>query len=188
MYHLDSFHFTGHWKLPFLLTNLLSTVQLRTFQKKEYTLHFFQRQLKGHYGLRRKYISDLLLCYEPSRPLRSSGTGLLSAPRVKTEHGQAAFSYYAPHMWRKLPREVHVHSNSHLYKSRLKAFLFAIDFCKSNFKVLNNILTCTLTFIVLSLFNLFNFSSFLQLSTFNVLFLDVVLIYFNVFQCNFMRL
>ena len=36
-------------------------------------------------GFRPKYISDLLLCYEPSRPLRSSGTGLL--PRVRTKHG-----------------------------------------------------------------------------------------------------
>ena len=31
-------------------------------------------------GLGPKYISDLLLHYEPSRPLRSSGSGLLSVP------------------------------------------------------------------------------------------------------------
>ena len=45
-----------------------------------------------------KYISDLLLRYEPSRPLRSSGTRLLSVPRVKTKHGEAAFSFYDPHI------------------------------------------------------------------------------------------
>ena len=41
--------------------------------------------------------------YEPPRPLRSSGTGLLSVPRVRTKHGEAAFSYYEPHIWNKLP-------------------------------------------------------------------------------------
>lgn len=34
-------------------------------------------------GLGAKYISDLLLNYELSRPLSSSGTGLLSVPRVR---------------------------------------------------------------------------------------------------------
>ena len=52
-------------------------------------------------GFGPKYISVLLPCYEPSRPLRVSGTGLLSVPRV-TKHGEAAFSYYAPHIWNKL--------------------------------------------------------------------------------------
>lgn len=37
-----------------------------------------------------KYISDLLLHYDPSRPLGSSGTALLTAPGVKTKHGQEA--------------------------------------------------------------------------------------------------
>uniref|UniRef100_A0A3Q3NAT9 DNL-type zinc finger n=1 Tax=Labrus bergylta TaxID=56723 RepID=A0A3Q3NAT9_9LABR len=37
------------------------------------------------------YISDLLINYEPSRPLRSSGTGLLSVPRVRTKHGEARY-------------------------------------------------------------------------------------------------
>ena len=46
----------------------------------------------------------LICCYdyEPSRALMSSGAGLLSAPSVKTKHGGAAFSYYAPHIWNKL--------------------------------------------------------------------------------------
>ncbi len=50
-----------------------------------------------------KYIVDLLLHDEPSRPLRWSGTGLLSVPRLKTEHGEAAFSFYAPYIRNKLP-------------------------------------------------------------------------------------
>lgn len=38
---------------------------------------------KAFNGLGSKYISDLLLNYELSRPLSSSGTGLLSVPRVR---------------------------------------------------------------------------------------------------------
>ena len=49
-------------------------------------------------GFRPKYISDLQPRHEPSRPLRSSGSGLLSVPRVRTKPGEAAFSYYAPHI------------------------------------------------------------------------------------------
>ena len=48
-----------------------------------------------------KYISDLLPWSEPSRPLRSSGSGLLSVPGVRTDDGEAAFSYYEPHTWNK---------------------------------------------------------------------------------------
>ncbi|KAF7660294.1 hypothetical protein LDENG_00283920 [Lucifuga dentata] len=42
----------------------------------------------------------MILQYEPCRPLRSSG--LLSVPRVRTKHGEAAFSFSAPHLWNKL--------------------------------------------------------------------------------------
>ena len=52
-------------------------------------------------GLGPKYISDLLLHYEPSRPLRSSGSGLLSVPRVRTKHGESASSFYAPYICQK---------------------------------------------------------------------------------------
>ena len=36
-------------------------------------------------GLAPEYLSDMLLMYAPSRSLRSSGTGLLVVPRVRTE-------------------------------------------------------------------------------------------------------
>ena len=45
-----------------------------------------------------QYISDLLPRFDPSRPLRSSGSGLLSVPRVRTKHG-----CYVLHIWNKLP-------------------------------------------------------------------------------------
>ena len=53
---------------------------------------------KGLNGFGPKYICDLLQCSEPSRSQSSSGSGLLSVPGVKTKHGEAAFSYYEPHI------------------------------------------------------------------------------------------
>ena len=50
---------------------------------------------KSLHGLGPKYIDELLHNYEPSRCLRSSGTGLLSAPRVTPKHAEA-LSCYAP--------------------------------------------------------------------------------------------
>ena len=40
-------------------------------------------------GFGPKYISDLLPQSEPSRPRRSSGTGLILVPRVRTKHGES---------------------------------------------------------------------------------------------------
>lgn len=51
-------------------------------------------------------MQDLLVPYEASRPLRSSGTGLLCVPRTRTKHSEAAFSYNAPHLWNKLPEHL----------------------------------------------------------------------------------
>ena len=79
-------------------------------------------------GLGPKYITDLLTNYEPSRPLRSSGTGLLTVPRVRTKHGEAAFSYYAPYIWNKLPETCRSAATLSSFKSRLKTFLFAAAF------------------------------------------------------------
>ena len=80
-------------------------------------------------GLGPKYISDLLPRYEPPRPLRSSGTGLLSVPRVKTKYGEAAFSHYAPQIWNKLPESCMSAATLTSFKSKLKTFLFATAFC-----------------------------------------------------------
>ena len=85
-------------------------------------------------GFGPKYISDLLPRYEPSRSLRSSGTCLLSVPRIRTKHGAAAFSYYAPHIWNKLPENCRSASTLTSFKSRLKTFIFATAFNWSNFK------------------------------------------------------
>ncbi|XP_037631145.1 uncharacterized protein LOC119491325, partial [Sebastes umbrosus] len=73
-------------------------------------------------GLGPKYISDLLLCYEPSRPLRSSGSGLLSVPRVRTKHAEGAFSFYAPNIWNKLPENCRTATTLTSFKTKLKTF------------------------------------------------------------------
>uniref|UniRef100_A0A3Q3RNJ0 Reverse transcriptase domain-containing protein n=1 Tax=Mastacembelus armatus TaxID=205130 RepID=A0A3Q3RNJ0_9TELE len=53
------------------------------------------------------YISDMLMPYEPSRTLiRTSGTGLLLVPRVRTKHGEAAIQFYAAKTWTSLPDDV----------------------------------------------------------------------------------
>ena len=54
-------------------------------------------------GLGPSYLSELLLPYEPSRSLRSSGTGPLIIPKVKTRtYGEASFQHYGPRLWNSL--------------------------------------------------------------------------------------
>ncbi|MDG2594948.1 hypothetical protein P7M37_24555, partial [Vibrio parahaemolyticus] len=75
-------------------------------------------------GLGPKYISDILVHYEASRPLRSSGTGLLSVPRIKTKRGEAASSFYAPCLWNKLPEYLRSAETVNSFISGFKTLLF----------------------------------------------------------------
>ncbi|KAF7646786.1 hypothetical protein LDENG_00182350 [Lucifuga dentata] len=59
-----------------------------------------------------------------SRPLRSSGSGLLSIPRVRTKHDEAAFSFSAPKLWNKLPENL----RSALTVAAFKTSLFSSAF------------------------------------------------------------
>uniref|UniRef100_A0A3B3DKG4 Reverse transcriptase domain-containing protein n=1 Tax=Oryzias melastigma TaxID=30732 RepID=A0A3B3DKG4_ORYME len=79
-------------------------------------------------GLAPKYMTDLLTQYVPARPLRSSGSGLLSVPRVRTKHGEAAFSFYAPQIWNRLPENIRSAETLSVFKSRLKTHLFSVAF------------------------------------------------------------
>ena len=79
-------------------------------------------------GLAAKSIVDLLSPYEPSGPLRSSSTGLLSVPRVRTKHAEAAFSYYAAQIWNKLPESCRSAPTLASFKSKLKTLQFATAF------------------------------------------------------------
>ena len=119
-----------------VLTNTKKIEHITPVLKSLHWLPVYQRidfkilllVFKALNGLGPKYISDLLIRYEPSRPLRSSGTGLLSVPRVKTKHGEAAFSFYAPHIWNKIPENCRSADTLSAFKSRLKTFLFAAAF------------------------------------------------------------
>uniref|UniRef100_A0A3Q3NKS8 Uncharacterized protein n=1 Tax=Mastacembelus armatus TaxID=205130 RepID=A0A3Q3NKS8_9TELE len=57
---------------------------------------------KSLHGSAPRYISDMLMSYEPSRTLRPSGTGLLLVHRVNTKQGEAAFQLYAAKTWNSL--------------------------------------------------------------------------------------
>lgn len=76
-------------------------------------------------GLGPSYLSDLLLIYQPSRTLRSSGTGLLTIPQVCSKtHGEAAFSYFGPRLWNSLPENLRAAETVDVFKKRLKTHLF----------------------------------------------------------------
>ena len=80
-------------------------------------------------GLGPPYLSDLLLPYRPSRTLRSSGTGLLTIPQVRSKtHGEAAFSYYGPRLWNSLPENLRAAETVDVFKKRLKTHLFTLLF------------------------------------------------------------
>ncbi|KAK9528084.1 hypothetical protein VZT92_014578 [Zoarces viviparus] len=48
--------------------------------------------------------------------------------RVRTKHGEAAFSFSAPHIWNKVPESCRSADTLSSFKSRLKTFLFAAAF------------------------------------------------------------
>ena len=98
----------------------------------------------GFAGHNMPYFSDLLPRSEPSRPLRSSGSGLLSVSIVDMEK----------------QRLVVMHHTSEL-KHRLTSCLFVTDFYWSNFMALN--FTMTVTVISLNLLNLSFFNLILML-------------------------
>ena len=80
-------------------------------------------------GLAPFYLSNLLLPYEPSRALRSSGSHLLIVPKVRTKtYGEASFQYYGPRLWNSLPEDLRAAPTVHIFKSQLKTYLFSLAF------------------------------------------------------------
>lgn len=104
---------------------------------------------------------SMLWSFEPST--LSPGTGLLSVPRVRTKHREAAFSFYAAHLWNKPPESSRSAATLTCFKSSLKASLF------SDLEVWIKISYCTLTLFYLYLVFFFYFqlsSSWLYLTVF----------------------
>ncbi|TWW59476.1 hypothetical protein D4764_06G0010060 [Takifugu flavidus] len=55
-------------------------------------------------GLAPSYLEELVILYQPNRPLRSQNAGLLVVPRVsRSRMGGRGFSYQAPLLWNQLP-------------------------------------------------------------------------------------
>ncbi|TWW62397.1 hypothetical protein D4764_04G0010440 [Takifugu flavidus] len=65
-------------------------------------------------GLAPSYLEELVIPYQPNRPLRSQNAGLLVVPRVsRSRMGGRAFSYQAPLLWNQLPVQVSPPSELH---------------------------------------------------------------------------
>lgn len=79
-------------------------------------------------GLGSEYINDMVKEYQPSRTLRSTSSGQLMRIRVQTKQGEAAFSYYGPTLWNKLPTQVRSAPDVDTFKSKLETFLFSLVF------------------------------------------------------------
>ena len=84
---------------------------------------------KSLHGKAPKYITDMVIRYTPSRPLRSANTERLIVPKVTTKtHGEAAFSFYAPNLWNTLPKSLRKASSVDIFKRQLKTYLFDLAF------------------------------------------------------------
>lgn len=111
-------------------------------------------------------MSDLLLCHEPSRPHRSSGTRLFNVlEQNKTKQNMmkqlsctcmlcAYIHVQYTHICGKLPENLRSVPTLPSFKFRLKTFLFAtafyyIKFGEVHYYSLALRLNCTLTFILL---------------------------------------
>ncbi|TWW74321.1 hypothetical protein D4764_14G0003220 [Takifugu flavidus] len=81
-------------------------------------------------GLAPSYLEELVIPYQPNRPLRSQNAGLLVVPRVsRSRMGGRAFSYQAPLLWNQLPVQVREADSIATFKIRLKTFLFEKAYC-----------------------------------------------------------
>ncbi len=78
-------------------------------------------------GLAPPYLSDLLCEYHPERTLRSANQSLLTVPKSKLKsRGDRAFAIAAPKLWNMLPIHIRTAPTLHIFKSKLKMYLFTI--------------------------------------------------------------
>ena len=80
-------------------------------------------------GLAPPYLKDCLPDYDPGRPLRSSSAGLLDVPKMTyKKYGQAAFCFYGPTIWNKLPVYLKQAASVDIFKTHLKTYLYRLAF------------------------------------------------------------
>jgi len=70
------------------------------------------------------YLSDLLVKYEPTRSLRSSSSGFLTVPDIRSAFGRRSFSFTAPSIWNSLPSDLRLCSSLSTFCKRLKTHLY----------------------------------------------------------------
>ena len=84
---------------------------------------------KARNGLAPSYLSDCLFKYEPNRILRSSSAELLDVPTMSYQKfGKAAFCFYGPTIWNKLPVHVRQAPSVDSFKAQLKTHLYTLAF------------------------------------------------------------
>ena len=77
------------------------------------------------HGQAPQYLSELIIPYVPTRPLRSASQNLLVVKKCKTKtYGNRAFSCAAPLLWNSLPYIVRSESNINTFQTKLKTYLF----------------------------------------------------------------
>ena len=77
------------------------------------------------HGLAPQYLIELIELYVPTRTLRSSSECMLVERSARTvRYGQRSFSYYAPKLWNRLPKQIRDCDNKNDFKGLLKTFLF----------------------------------------------------------------
>ena len=74
------------------------------------------------------YLHSMLTPARQPRQLRSSGSDLLSVPRVKTNAGTRAFSVAAPTLLNLLPDSVKSAGNIASFRCHLKTYIFNIAY------------------------------------------------------------
>ena len=77
--------------------------------------------------------SSCLACkitpYVPGRRLRSSESGTLIVPRIKTAIGSRAFRSAAPSVWNLIPVDFRTASSLESFRVKLKTHYFQLAFC-----------------------------------------------------------
>ena len=71
------------------------------------------------------YMEELLVCYRPTRTLRSVDKGHLVQPNYNLKtYGYRAFSHAAPKMWNFMPVSLRTSCELSAFKFKIKTFLF----------------------------------------------------------------
>ena len=80
-------------------------------------------------GLAPLYLSEFLSKYVPNRPLRSATSGLLDFPKMSyKKYGKAAFCFYGPTAWNKLPVHLRQAPSVDSFKAQLKTYFYTLAF------------------------------------------------------------